>query len=343
MKPTDFALHLTTWLSMHLPGVVGASENTIRSYRDTFSLLLLFCEKERALPPERCALANLNRETVEEFLNWLEEERRCSVATRNQRLAALHAFFKHLQSRLPQRIFQLQEVLAIPMKRLPERSVSYLTVEAVGKLFGTPDGTTRNGRRDLALLSLLYESGARVQEIADLRAGDVRLHPPATVKLKGKGNKTRIVPLMEPMARLIERYLKEEGLSEPRFAEHPLFRNASGEKLSRSGIAHILRKHFDTAKSRAPTSFPDSISPHVVRHSKAMHLLQSDVDLIYIRDVLGHSSVRTTEIYARADSAMKRRALEAARSPGIPVVSDEVPEWQSNKGLLEWLKGLGRQ
>lgn len=343
MKPTDFARCLTTWLSKHLPGVVGASDNTIRSYRDTFSLLLLYCRKERSLPPEKLALAHLNRELTEDFLNWLEEERICSVSTRNQRLAALHAFFKHLQSRLPQHVFQFQEVLAIPMKRLPERSVSYLTVEAVGKLLGAPDGTTRNGRRDLALLSLLYESGARVQEIADLRAGDVRLCALSTVKLKGKGNKTRIVPLMEPMARLIARYLKEEGLSEPRFAEHPLFRNASGEKFSRSGIAYILRKHFDTAKSLDPGRFPDSISPHVVRHSKAMHLLQSDVDLIYIRDVLGHSSVRTTEIYARADSAMKRRALEAVSSPGIPVASDEVPEWQSNKGLLEWLNGLGKR
>lgn len=202
-----------------------------------------------------------------------------------------------------------------------------------------PDKTTKSGRRDLVLLSLIYDSGARVKEIADVRVADVRLHPPATIKLTGKGNKTRIVPLMEPMAKLIEQYLKENKLNLPQCNEYPMFRNSEGKKLTRSGISFILKKHFSEAKKLFPECFPDTISPHVMRHSKAMHLLQAGVNLIYIRDLLGHVNIQTTEIYAKADSSMKRKALENAYAN---VVSDELPEWQQNTNLLEWLQNLGR-
>jgi len=181
-----------------------------------------------------------------------------------------------------------------------------------------PDRNTRGGRRDLVLLSLIYDSGARVQEIADVRVAGVRLHPPATIKLTGKSNKTRIVPLMEPMAKLIDQYLKDSKLHLPQCNEYPLFRNSAGNKLTRSGISYIL---------------------NVLRHSKAMHLLQSGVNLVYIRDLLGHANIQTTEIYAKADSSIKRKVSEDAYAD---VVSDELPEWQQNADLLEWLKNLGR-
>lgn len=339
MKPTDFAYFLTSYLAKYLPGEVGASSNTIHSYRDTFSLLIKYCVSEKNIPAEKLTLNQVDRKLIEDFLNCLETRRKCSVSTRNQRLAAIHAFFKYLQLEQPHALYQYQQILAIPMKKARKKSINYLTLDAIKHLLNMPDRNTKGGRRDLVLVSLLYDSGARVQEIADIHVADVRLHPPATVKLTGKGKKTRIVPLMEPMAKLLEQYLKDNNLHLPQCNEYPLFHNGTGNKLTRSGITYILKKYFCEAKEAYPDCFPDAISPHVLRHSKAMHLLQSGVNLIYIRDLLGHVNVQTTEIYAKADSSMKRKALEEAYAD---VVSDEMPEWQKNPDLLEWLQSLGR-
>jgi len=339
MKPTDFAYSLTSYLSKYLPGEVGASSNTVQSYRDTFSLLLKYCASEKGVPVEKLTLNQLDRRLIEGFLSWLEDERKCSASTRNQRLAAIHAFFKYLQLEQPHSLYQYQQILSIPMKNVRKKSINYLNLDAIKNLLDMPDRNTKDGRRDLVLLSLIYDSGARVQEIADVKVADIRLHPPATVKLTGKGNKTRIVPLMEPMVKLLEQYLKDNKLYLPQCNEYPLFRNSGGNKLTRSGIAYILKKYFSKAKELFPECFPDAISPHVLRHSKAMHLLQSGVNLIYIRDLLGHVNVQTTEIYAKADSSMKRKALEKAYAD---VVSDELPVWQQNADLLEWLQNLGK-
>lgn len=339
MKPTDFAYSLTSYLGKYLPGEVGASTNTIQSYRDTFSMLIRYCAFEKNIPAEKLTLHQLDKKLIEDFLNWLETERKCSVSTRNQRLAAIHAFFKHLQLEKPHALYQYQQIIAIPMKKAQKKSINYLPLDSIKSLLAIPDTTIKSGRRDLIILSLMYDSGARVQEIADVQVADIRLHSPATVKLTGKGNKTRIVPLMEPMAKLIEQYLKENKLNLSQCNEYPLFCNREGKKLSRSGISYILEKHFSKVKELSPECFPDTISPHIMRHSKAMHLLQSGVNLVYIRDLLGHVSIQTTEIYARADSSMKRKALEDAYEN---VVSDELPEWQQNADLLEWLKDLGR-
>ncbi|MHC9540661.1 MAG: site-specific integrase [Vulcanimicrobiota bacterium] len=339
MKPTDFAYSLTSYLSKYLPGEVGASSNTIQSYRDTFSILIKYCASEESIAAEKLTLQHLDMKLIGGFLNWLEEERECSVSTRNQRLAAIHAFFKYLQLEKPHSLHQYQQIIAMPMKKFRKKSVNYLALDAIRNLLDMPDRNTKCGRRDLVLLSLIYDSGARVQEIADVRVADVRLQSPATVKLTGKGNKSRIVPLMEPMAKLIKQYLKESNLGLPHYSEYPLFRNRSGNKLTRSGIAYILKKHFAEARKSFPEYFPDAISPHILRHSKAMHLLQSGVNLVYIRDLLGHVSVQTTEIYAKADSSTKRKALEKAYTD---VVSENLPEWQQNADLLEWLQNLGR-
>jgi site-specific recombinase XerD len=339
MKPTDFAYSLTSYLSKFLPGEVGASSNTIQSYRDTFSILIKYCASEKNISAEKLTIRHLDMELIGNFLNWLEEERKCSVSTRNQRLAAIHAFFKYLQLQQPHSLYQYQQILAIPMKKFRKKSVNYLALDAIKNLLDMPDRATKGGRRDLVLLSMIYDSGARVQEIADMRVVDVRLHSPATVKLTGKGNRSRIVPLMEPMTKLIRQYLKENNLCLPHCNEYPLFCNSRGNKLTRSGIAYILKKHFIEAKKSFPECFPDTIAPHVLRHSKAMHLLQSGVNLVYIRDLLGHVSVQTTEIYARADSSMKRKAIEKAYAD---VISENLPEWQQNADLLEWLQNLGR-
>jgi integrase/recombinase XerD len=206
-------------------------------------------------------------------------------------------------------------------------------------LLEKPDKMTKEGRKNMVLLSLLYDSGARVQELADLKVGDVRTAFPSTVKLTGKGNKSRLVPLMKPMTELLKQYLKESNLTEPCASDYPLFRNPSKDKLTRAGIAYIVKKYAGEAIKDAPGLFPDRLSPHCFRHSKAIHLLQSGVNLVYIRDFLGHVDIQTTEIYARIDGEMKRKALEKSSNN---VVSDKLPEWQNNAGLMNWLKNLGK-
>jgi len=338
MIPTDFSYHLTGYLAKYLPGRVGLSSNTIRSYRDTFSLLLRFCSDVKKIPAQKVAISTLEKKLIEEFLTWIETERGCSVSTRNQRLAAIHAFFKYLQMEAPEHIYLSQQILAVPIKRTHSRTINYLTLDGIKAILDIPDRTSKMGRRNLVLLSLLYDTGSRVQEIADLIVSDVRLENPAIIKVTGKGNKSRIVPLMTRTTKLVNQYISENDLKRIDKRPYPLFQNRSGTKLTRAGITYILKICVDKAKLIHPELMPKEVSPHCFRHSKAMHLLQSGVNLVYIRDLLGHVSIKTTEIYARSDSQMKREALETLQC----VTPSEMPIWQKNNDLLKWLKELGR-
>jgi site-specific recombinase XerD len=337
-KPTDFGYHLSRYFTQHLPGRLGLSSNTIRSYRDAFAAYLEFCQDVDHLAPERLTLVTLTPDRVAAFLAWIEEHRGCSLATRNQRLAAVRAFVRYLETAAPEFLHQWQQLLAMRRKRQPKPAIDYLTLAALKRLLAVPDRATRTGRRHLVLLSVLYDTAARVQELADARAQDLRLESPATLQLTGKGQKTRIVPLMSPTTALLQQYLTEASLDDPAYGPHPLFPNRSGRKMTRAGIAYLVKKYADQARKADPTGMPAVVSPHVLRHSKAMHLLQSGVDLVYIRDLLGHVSITTTEVYARADSEMKRRALEAAYPTEAATT---LPPWQADTELLAWLKSLG--
>lgn len=337
-RPTDFAYQLSRYLGQYLPTRRGASPLTVRSYRDTFTLFLQFCEEWEHIVPEKLVLDMMSVDRIEAFLGWLEGTRHSSVATRNQRMAALHAFVRYLETAMPERLHQWQQILAMPRKRQPQAAMNYFTLAGVQAVLAMPNPATRAGRRDLVLLSVLYDTGARVQEIADLRAKDVRLVQPATIQLTGKGRKSRIVPLMTPTAALLGQYMAEVRLDDPVHGPHPLFPSRSGEKLTRAGITFVVKKYADQARVQHPEGIPDTVSPHVFRHSKAMHLLQAGVNLVYIRDLLGHVSISTTEVYARADSEMKRHALESAYPTEASVM---MPPWQENTELLVWLKSLG--
>ena len=339
VKPTDFAYYLSRYLGQHLPGRRGVSPNTVQSYRDTFTLLLRFLEAADNVAPERVTFDMLSSERIEAFLDWLETTRGCAVATRNLRLAAVHAFFRYLQGEAPAQLHHCQQILALPHKRQPQPVISYLPLEGIQAILSCPDRTTRTGRRDLVLISLLYDTGARVQELADLQVEDVRLTAPATIQLTGKGRKTRIVPLMTPTSALLGQYIAEVDLCGTARSSRPLFPSRSGNKLTRAGIAYLVDKYADQARSQHPEWIPQVLSPHVMRHPKAMHLLQAGVNLVYIRDLLGHVSIRTTEVYARADSEMKRKALEAAYPSAA---SATMPIWQENTDLIIWLKSLGK-
>jgi site-specific recombinase XerD len=339
MKPTNFAYYLTNFLSRYLPGILGLSQNTIMSYRDTFSLFLDYCSKNKNIKPEKVSLEHLDRKLIEEFLEWLEKTRKCIASTRNVRLAALHSFCRYLQMECPDFIHPAQQILSIPMKKTKKVFVEYITLEAIKFLLAKPDSSTEKGRRDMVLLSLLYDSGARVQELVDIKVRDIRTTYPSTVKLTGKGNKTRIIPLMKPMTGLLKSYLEENRLLAPHTFDSPLFSNRSKDKLTRAGIAYVVRKYVTIAIKESPGLFPKKVSPHCFRHSKAMHLQQSGVNLIYIRDFLGHVDIQTTEVYARVDGEMKRKALE---KNNYSIISDKMPVWQNDKQLMNWLKNLGK-
>lgn len=338
MDTTDFARLMTAFLSGYLPGQRNVSRNTIAAYRDAFRLFLLYCRDCQGLRIQKLQLKQINKETVEQFLSWLEAERGNSIPTRNQRLAAIHAFFRYAQYEAPEHMELCQRICGIPFKKQPKAGVCYLTHDQMKQVLSEPDTARPKGRRDLLLLSVLYDTGGRVQEIADLKVRDVRTEQPATVTLTGKGRKTRYVPLMSRTAELLDRYLREQRLTAPDKLDHPLFFNSRHEHLTRSGIAYILRKYTESARNKT-SGIPNNVTPHVLRHTKAMHLLEAGVNLIYIRDLLGHVSVTTTETYAKANPEMKREALENASMDYIPETESQ-DGWEDNPDLMQWLQNL---
>lgn len=336
MKPTDFAKYLTEFLSIYLPKQKNVSKNTIYSYRDTFKLLINYCQTIKAIPVERITLNVISSKLLTDFLEWLETERKCSISTRNQRLAALHSFFKYIQAEEPSGMLHFQKIVAIPIKKSQKTVVEYLTPEAIKMLLAQPDKHTSKGRRDLTLMSVLYDSGARVQELIDTKIGDINLQDPAVIILTGKGNKTRRVPLMKNTVLLLQSYLQENKLDQPSRSENSLFINSQHQKLTKEGIAYIIAKYVALARQISRV-VPTKVKPHMLRHSKAMHLLQAGINLIYIRDFLGHADLKTTEIYAKSDTEMKRKAIENLYPD---LIDSNLPDWGADQALLSWLAEL---
>lgn len=337
-KITDFAMILSRYFFEYLPIQKGVSDNTIRSYRDTISLFLNYCETIRKLNREKLKLDDLNKELVCGFYAWLEDEKKCSVSTRNQRRAGINSFFKFIQYEKPEYILLSQQVLSIPLKRCEPRLIEHISIEAIQKIFEQPDLSTGSGRRDFAFLSLMYESAARASEIASLRIGDVYFdRNGAIVHLRGKGNKCRDIPLISNPSDVLKNYLKEEARHRRCDRNSPLFCNKSKAALTRGGVYFIIRKYVTMASQKYPELFPNRVHPHVFRHSRAMHWLEAGVDLQYIKDLLGHSDIATTEIYVKLSIELKRKMLEAVH----PQFSESsVPSWTEDNDLMSWLNDL---
>lgn len=336
MNPTNFAKYLTDFLSIYLTGQKNASKNTIYAYRDTFKLLLKYLQEVKGVAIERISIGLLTAGLIKDFLNWLECERKCSISTRNQRLASIHSFFRYIQSEDPAGIYHFQQVISIPIKKAEKKVIEHLSPVIMKLILEQPDKSTIKGRRDLTLLSVLYDTGARVQELIDVNVNDVTLDSTPIISLTGKGNKTRRVPLMKNTVVLLQKYLSENNLNKQWKNKYPLFTNSQHNKLTKEGIAYILNKYVIMARTISRI-IPKQVSPHVFRHSKAMHLLRAGVNLIYIRDFLGHIDLKTTEIYARTDTETKRAAIENA-FPDI--INSELPDWCKDKELLSWLSEL---
>jgi integrase/recombinase XerD len=336
MKPTDFAKYLTEFLAVYLPSQKNVSKNTIRSYRDTFKLLIKYYQEIKGIKIERITLNDLSSIGIIDFLKWLETDRDCSISTRNQRLAAIHSFFRYIQAEEPDGIFHFQKIINIPIKKAKKTTVEHLTPEAIKLLLEQPDKSTKKGRRDLTLLSVLYDCGARVQELIDIRVHDVILGPLAVITLTGKGNKMRKVPILKNTTALLQNYFIEYDLDKPWKNDYPLFTNNQHRKLTRKGIAYIVSKYAASAR-KASKIIPLKVKVHMLRHSKAMHLLQAGVNLVYIRDFLGHVDIKTTEIYARADTETKRKAIENVYPE---LIDSNLPDWSKDQALLTWLSNL---
>ena len=337
MNPTCFARYMSKYLTEYLPGIQGVSYNTIASKRDAYILLLKYLDDTQNIKAEDVDIPLLTRETIIKYLEWLEKSSGSSVSTRNIRLAAIKSLFSYIQTQTPDYIYQCQQILSIPRKKEPGHTLEYLTIEGIKSVLDAVETSSRTGFRDLTLLSLMYDSAARVQEIADLSVNDFRAEKPSTLRLTGKGSKTRIVPLMSTTSDLVSKYISIYHPSYRGEYNVPLFSNRKKEKLTRAGIAYILKKYIKIAREKQPDLIPETVSPHGLRHSKSMHMLQAGVPLIYIRDFLGHSEISTTEIYARCDSEQKRKAIENT-CPSI--TKSETPMWQKDTSLLGWLQSL---
>jgi site-specific recombinase XerD len=334
MRSPELSRFVTDFFRTHLGAERNVSRHTTLAYRDALKLFLRFAADWHQRPVDRLAIGDLTPEVVLAFLDSLETARHNTVRTRNARLAALHCSFRYVLDCDPSHAALCQRVLVIPVKKAARPALGYLSAEELGNLLGQVDRSTREGQRDYLLLALLYDTGTRIQELLDVTPADFHLTSPAFVRVLGKGKKERLCPLLPQTARVVSRFFEVEGhhVEDMR----PLFRNRRGEKLTRQGARYLLKKYLGGAAKTMPRLNRSGISLHALRHTKAMHLLQSGVPIITIKDVLGHADVKSTEVYVQTDLEAKRKALEqgGAASKDVRRSRELAPD------LLTWLESL---
>lgn len=344
-----FGYYLNKYLTVYLPGTRGLSTNSILSYRDTFSLFITFLKTEKQIKPEKLQMSFLTKDLILEFAEWLETSRNCSQTSRNQRFVVIRSFCRWLASENPEFLKLSEDIYNVKIKKAPKPVMTYLSAEAMKCLLSQPDSSTNDGLRDLTLLAFTYDTGARVSEVANLKLKDIRFEAPPIVKITGKGNKTRIVPLLPQIVKYLKEYMRRWKIDFADSHEQYLFTNRSGGQFSRSGIKYILDKYVEAGRAENSLLFPDKISPHTLRHTKAMHMLQAGNNIVYIRDVLGHYDLNTTERYARADTALKREALSKAEIPmpepvdPMPKASPDFSGHSVEDDMANWMKNFGKK
>jgi len=334
--PNALASTLRAFFGDHLPTIRGVSPHTIRSYRDSVTLLLRFLASTTGRPVTTLDVPDLTVEHIVAFLQHLEQQRRVTASTRNVRLAAIHAFARFLAAREPTHLDQAQRLLGIPFKRARPRPIAYLEYEEIAAVLASVDRSTRAGRRDYTLVATMFNTGARVQEILDLRASDLQLTKPYQLRLMGKGRKVRWCPLWPETAKLVRACCLERQLDLR--SDAPVFVNQRGLPLSRFGVRFILAKHVRQAAQHQPRLATKKLHPHSLRHSTAVHLLKSGVDLPTIAHWLGHASVNTTNRYVTVDLELKRKAL--ARAAPLGTSRSAPAPWRRDPSILEWLEAL---
>jgi site-specific recombinase XerD len=329
--PAEFAALLQRFFADRLLQQQAVSPRTVAAYRDALRLMLVYAEHRLGKPPAKLTLGDFDAQLILDFLAHLEAERHNTVRSRNARLAAVRAFARYVAVQCPPALLLVQQILAIPMKRFDKPLLGFLSREEARSVLGAPDTGTWCGRRDRVLLKLLYNTGARVSELIAIRVADLVLDVTPSVRLHGKGRKQRTVPLWKETVVEIRHWLEYAGLQQ----DQPVLPNRWGRSMSRSNVAERLTRAVCTARTQCPSLQRRAVSPHTLRHTTAMHLLQGGVDLTVIALWLGHESPVTTHGYIEADLAMKERALAAITPPGI-----RHTRYRPTDALLRFLQAL---
>ena len=334
MTATDFAVLITKFLTEYLPLHRNCSKNTISSYKDSLKLFILFLRDGKSMNINKFKMHQINRELILEFIEWLEN-RGNSPVTINHRLAGIKSFINFAQYESVENLAYLQPVLSVKSLKTTTRQVDYLTEEQMNSLINLPPTDTFAGLRHRIIMCLLYDTGARVQELCDLKIEDINLGNNPTVKLHGKGSKIRIVPISKNMNQILEVYISK-FYSNIKLKNEYLIKNKNNQQMSRDGIEYIVQKYATILKNNNP-SFPSKVHPHMFRHSKAMHMLAVDIPIVYIRDFLGHEDISTTMIYARADS---RKKNEAINNLAPKLIEENYVDWSKDQDLLDFLNSF---
>ncbi|RDE50225.1 MAG: integrase [Candidatus Accumulibacter meliphilus] len=334
MKPANtFPLLLQAFFLQWLGQQRNCSANTVRSYRDTWRLFLRFVAKRKERLVAKLSLPDLTAAEVTAFLQYVEDERKDSIGTRNCRLAALRSFFAYVADRDPSAAAQCAEALRIPTKRAMQPALRALELDEVSAILAQPNRANLEGQRDHALLSFLYNTGARIQEALDVCPQAIHFDSPAYVRLLGKGRKERFCPLWPETIDLLKALLKRR----PRAESEPIFANRYGKPLGASGFRYKLDHYVAAAAKQVPSLIDKKVTPHRFRHATAVHLIAAGVDVSVIRSWLGHASLDTTNHYAQANIETKRRALEAVDHMAM---QQTLPSWKKNADILDWLDSL---
>ena len=324
MKKYPLPIHVQQFFTQRLVNQLHASPNTVASYRDTFRLLLKYAAEQLRRQPTELQIADIDADLVGGFLTFVETRRGNGARSRNARLSAIHSFFKYVAGNEPQLLHHCQQVLAMPSKRYEKRTIDFLTRAEIEALIAAADTTTRSGRRDRMLLLLALQTGLRVSELINLACGDVVLGTGAHVRCMGKGRKERSTPLRKDCVEALRVWLTERGGTNG----EPLFVSNRRDRLSRDAVERIVRKHVELAAKTCPTLSAKRVTPHVLRHSAAMQLLQNGVDRTVIALWLGHESVESTPMYIHADIELKEKAMAKTQpvtvSPGRYRPSDDL-------------------
>lgn len=315
----------------------GLSSNTLTAYRDGIKLLLNFTAAQRHTPVDKLAVEDFDDRTVIAFLDHLQSVRGNATRSRNTRLAPIHGLFRYIAGQVPEAMARCQQICAVPLKKSAHQSMEYLEDAEMGAMLSSIEPNSRHGLRDHALVLFMYNTGARVQEVVDLKLDDLRLDTPPQTRLFGKSGKQRACPLWAETVQTLRRYLDCREPSEK--ACRYVFLNANGQPFTRFGIRYLVRKYAAKAAKRCPSLKGKNVGPHTLRHTTAMHLLQSGSDLSVIKDWLGHADMNTTHEYAAIDMKMKQRALDACQAPTTKRSNQGRPRWLK-PGILQWLDDL---
>ena len=316
----DFSYYLSKYLKDYLILERNMSSNTIRSYKNTFSQFIEYLINKENYKITDITFSNVTRENVLNYLNYIEEEKKNTIRTRNQRLACIKSFYQFCLVEDIENIENIQKVLTIKSKKFPKKVIDYLTEEELKDLLESIDISSIKGRRNLVVLSLMYDTAARASEIIKLKAEDIRLEEKYVI-LDGKGKKERIVPIMEQTVDLLKIFLNENNIK-------------NGYILGSNHTYELIRYVVSKIKSKYPEK---NVTPHTMRHTRAIHLLSAGVSLIYLRDLLGHESVTTTEIYAKV---LEKDKFEAIRNANPDTISDNLEDWNNDQDLLNQLLNL---